>query len=177
MRTAKYFCYFIALLIVCFPSPLARAESVGSKYTLISAYIYNFTQLTSWPSSAVKDNFQVCVVGSDPFADDLDPIASRKVNDVKITIRRRDAGSDLSSCNVLFVAASEKGNLKNILKGLKGVPVLTMSDIGGFSNSGGMVEFKLEDGKMNIWVALSQVRVTGLSISSKLLNLANMNIR
>lgn len=151
---------------------------MGSKYTLISAYIYNFTQLTSWPSAAVKDTFTVCVVGSNPFDSNLDPLESRKVNDVRIVVRHRSAAdNDLSSCNVLFVSGSERSKLKDILKRLKGVPALTMSDIGGFSNSGGMVEFKLEDGKISIWVALSQVRVTGLSISSKLLNLENMNIR
>lgn len=160
------------------PSTRAEAENVGSKYTLISAYIYNFTQLTSWPQSAVRDVFTVCVVGSDPFDSNLDPLESRKVNDVKIVVKHRNAtDGDLSACNVLYVSGSERGNLKDILKPLKSVPVLTMSDIGGFSNSGGMIEFKLEDGKINIWVALSQVRVTGLSISSKLLNLENMNIR
>lgn len=158
-------------------APRAKAESVDNKYTLISAYIYNFTQLTTWPSASLKENFTVCVVGSDPFDSNLDPMESRKVGDVRISVRHRSAGDDLSACNVLYVAPSEKANLKDILKPLKGVPVLTMSDIGGFSNSGGMVEFKLEDGKIGIWVALSQVRVTGLAISSKLLNLANMNIR
>ena len=159
------------------PAPVAKAESVESKYTLISAYIYNFTQMTNWPSETMKEAFTVCVVGSDPFDSSLRPMESRTVNDVKITIKRRSPDSDLTSCNVLFVSGSERGKLKDILKPLKGVPVLTMSDIGGFSNSGGMVEFKLEDGQIGIWVALSQVRVTGLSINSKLLNLTNMNIR
>ncbi len=158
-------------------STRAEAENVESKYTLIAAYIYNFTQLTTWPSAS-NDAFSVCVVGQDPFGSSLDPIKSRKVNDAKITVRHHSATDDgLTACNVLFVSSSERSNLKTILGPLKGNPVLTMSDIPGFSNSGGMVEFKLEDGKIAIWVALSAVRVTGLSISSKLLSLANMNIR
>ena len=165
----------IAVLCGDIPSR-AQAESVESKYTLISAYLYNFTQLTNWPSSS-KGAFTVCVAGSDPFGSALSAIQSRKVNDENIKVRRLSADSDLTGCNVLYVSSSEKGKLKDILKPLKGAPVLTMSDMGGFSNSGGMVEFKLEDGKIGIWVALSQVRVTGLSISSKLLNLPNMNIR
>lgn len=178
----KGFHYLFAFMIMtatlgCF-AERAAAESVDNKYTLISAYIYNFTQLTAWPDSAMKDVFTVCVVGRDPFGANLDPIESRKVNDVKITVKHRSStDGDLSGCNVLYVSGSEGSNLKNILKPLKGSPVLTMSDISGFSNAGGMVEFKLEDGKIDIWVALSEVRVTGLSISKKLLSLANMNIR
>lgn len=176
MNLKKLLCPLIFLLLSA-PAQLAQAESVESKYTLISAYIYNFTQLTAWPSSASQEDFTVCVVGSDPFDSNLAPMQSRKVNDTKITVRRLSADGNLASCNVLYVSPSEKGRLKDILHPLKGSPVLTMSDIGGFSNSGGMVEFKLEDGKIGIWVALSQVRVTGLSISSRLLNLSNMNIR
>lgn len=159
-------------------SSRAEAENVESKYTLISAYIYNFTQLTTWPSSAVDDAFTVCVIGQDPFGANLEPIKTRKVNDKRITIKRFSGSeSDVRGCNALFVSGSEMRNLKAILTPLKGTPILTMSDISGFSNQGGMVEFKLEDGKIGIWVALSQVRVTGLSISSKLLSLTNMNIR
>lgn len=176
------FHYIMAFMIMATSwisiSTRADAENVDSKYTLISAYIYNFTQLTTWPSGVMEESFTVCVVGQDPFGANLEPIKSRKVNDKKIIIRHLSGSdSDVRSCNALFVSGSENRNLKTILAQIKGTPVLTMSDISGFSNQGGMVEFKLEDGKIGIWVALSQVRVTGLSISSKLLSLANMNIR
>lgn len=159
-------------------SARAQAQYVDSKYTLISAYIYKFTQFTTWPSAAVDDAFTVCVIGQDPFGSNLDPIKTRKVNDDKITLRYfSSTDNDLSACNVLYVSPSEKSKLKDILSPLKGTPVLTMSDITGFSNAGGMVEFKLENGRIGIWVALSAVRIRGLAISSKLLSLANMNIR
>lgn len=159
-------------------SARAQAEYVESKYVLISAYIYKFAQFTTWPSAADDDAFTVCVLGQDPFGSNLDPIKSRMVNDERIALKYFSvANENLSSCNVLFVSNSEVGNLKNILAPLKGTSVLTMSDISGFSNSGGMIEFKQEDGKIGIWVALSAVRIRGLSISSKLLSLANMNIR
>lgn len=180
MGRVLYYLFGLSLIVGLWGSLSLRAEAenVDSKYTLISAYIYNFTQLTTWPSNAVDESFTVCVVGQDPFGPNLEPIKSRKVNDKRITIRHLSAiDSTVTSCNALFVSGSEMRNLKAILTPLKGTPVLTMSDISGFSNLGGMVEFKLEDGKIGIWVALSQVRVTGLSISSKLLSLANMNIR
>lgn len=156
----------------------ARADYVESKYVLISAYIYKFAQFTTWPSDASDEAFNVCVLGQDPFGSNLDPIKSRMINDERIKLAYfKDAHEDLSSCNVLYVSNSEVDKLKDILATLKGTPVLTMSDIPGFANSGGMVEFKQEGGKVGVWIALSAVRVRGLSISSKLLSLANMNIR
>ncbi len=165
----------LAVVIWGSQTPQAAAQSVDSKFTLISAYIYNFTQLTTFPSAAVKDSFTVCIVGQDPFGANLDPIKSRKVNDERISVKHfGGTEGDLSSCNVLFVSGSERANLQAILKPLKGAPVLTMSDISGFADSGGMVEFKLEDGKVGIWIDLSAVRAPGISISSKLLSLANI---
>ncbi|HYD18636.1 MAG TPA: YfiR family protein [Patescibacteria group bacterium] len=178
MRLGRAIIAIVALAALACGAGKSRAESVDSKYTLISAYIYNFTQLTTWPSSAMDDAFKVCVVGQDPFGANLNPLKTRKVNDRKITVHHLGpTDSELASCNALYVSGSETGNLKSILGAIRGTPVLTMSDISGFSNQGGMVEFKLEEGKIGIWVALSAVRVTGLSISSKLLSLANMNIR
>lgn len=178
----RNFHYFFALIIVVAicgtQSSPAQADSVDNKYTLIAAYVYNFTQHTVWPASAADKSFTVCVAGQDPFGSNLEPIKSRKVNDEKIAVRHLGrSDGDVSGCNLLFVSASEKSNLKSILQPLKGNPVLTLSDIAGFSNAGGMVEFKMEEGKIGIWVALSAVRVTGLSISSKILSLENMNIR
>jgi len=156
----------------------ARADYVESKYVLISAYIYKFAQFTTWPSDKEDAGFTVCVLGQDPFGSNLDPIKSRMINDERINLQYfKDAQADMSSCNVLYVASSEVSKVKDILATLKGTSVLTMSDIPGFSNSGGMVEFKQEGGKVGVWIALSAVRVRGLSISSKLLSLANMNIR
>lgn len=175
----RYFNYLFAFLIMYagLGTVPSAAESVDSKYTLISAYIYNFTQLTTWPSSAIKDSFNVCVVGNDPFGSNLEPIQTATVNDEKIRIRHYSADADLSECNIAFLSDSEGSNIRPILKKLRGTPILTMSDINGFSNYGGMVEFKLEGGKIDISVALSEVRVTGLSISKKLLSLSNMMIR
>jgi hypothetical protein len=171
-------CFFIimmltALMVGCLP---ARADDVSPdrKYPLLAAYIYNFTQFTSWPASSFKDTFTVCVVGQDPFGASLEAIKSRAVQGKKITVHHHTAEGDLSSCNVLFISRSESGSLKSILSRLKDAPVLTMSEIDGFSDEGGMVEFRPTDGKIGIWIGLAAVKATGLSMSSKLLALANV---
>jgi len=178
MRLKVFYYLFVFLTAISLLSARAQAQYVDSKFTLISAYIYKFTQFTTWPSAAVNNAFTVCVFGQDPFGSKLEPIKARKVNDKRIILKYYDTvNEDMSSCNMLYVAPSEKSKLKDILSPLRGLPVLTMSDIAGFSNSGGMVEFKLENGKIGIWVSLSAVRVRGLAINSKLLSLENMNIR
>ena len=161
--------------ILCLGS-VARAdeESVSSQYPIISAYIYNFTQFTTWPSDAVKDTFTVCVLGRDPFGTYLAPLKSRTVNNKNIIIRHYDryVGA-VSACNVLFVADSERADVETIVTALKGAPVLTMSDIDGFVDRGGMVEFGKKDLKIGIKIGLKSVQNAGIAISSKLLRIAD----
>jgi hypothetical protein len=149
-------------------------EESARKYPVLSAYIYNFTQFTSWPSAEAHASFTVCVAGHDPFGAALEPMKSRTVQGKKIIIRHFGGSDDLSGCNIVFISKSESGNFRAILARLKGTPVLTMSEIDGFSSAGGMVEFKPANGKIGITIDLPAVRATGISISSKLLSLANV---
>lgn len=145
------------------------------KYPLITAYIYNFTQLSTWPSSAIGDAFNICIVGEDPFGSALDAVKKREAAGRKISVRRfSGVDGGLGSCNVLFVANSEDNNVENILAAVRSKAVLTMSDIEGFTSRGGMVEFKPHSGKIIISVNITAVKATNISISSKLLSLVSV---
>lgn len=179
MRLKRYHLLLAALaLVMIFAGVSANAgeDEASRKYPVLSAYIYNFTQFTTWPGAAAdREVFTVCVAGRDPFGASLEPMKSRMVQGKKISIRHYSSGDgDMSGCNILFISGSERGNLKSILSRLQGTPVLTMSEIDGFSAAGGMVEFRPANGKIGIWIDLGAVRSTGIAISSKLLSLANV---
>jgi hypothetical protein len=177
MKLGSLHLLLVAAVLACVcAGATARADELASKkYPLLAAYIYNFTQFTTWPDGAIGDTFRVCVVGDNPFGSALEPMKSRTVQGKKIIVRHsnHDDGG-LSSCNILFVAPSEHENAKGIIASLKDAPVLTMSEGGGFSAKGGMIEFTPEDGKIGISIGLSAVKAAGLSISSKLLALSNV---
>ena len=165
----------MAITILICRSSRADNDPAGTAYPIISAYIYNFTQLTTWPADAISKDFTVCVLGEDPFGSALDPMASKMVNNKKIIIERYSRRDDnLSACTVLFIANSESANVETILAQLREAPVLTISDIEGFSDRGGMVELKLENSKVSMWIDLSAVHQAGIDISSKLLSLAHV---
>lgn len=166
---------FLLLLAVVARVPVAAAQedSVSSRYPIMAAYIYNFTQFTTWPPGAATGEFSVCVLGSNPFGSSLAALRSRSVSGLKIitkSFRQMEAG--VSACNVLFVSASERGAVDDIVRTLKAAPVLTVSDMDGFADKGGMVEFERNDQKVGIKIGLHAVQAAGLSISSKLLRIA-----
>jgi hypothetical protein len=56
--------------------------------------------------------------------------------------------------------------------GLQDSPVLTISDIPGFGDTGGMAQFFFERGRLRFTIRVDAVKRSGLKMSSRLLNLA-----
>jgi hypothetical protein len=56
--------------------------------------------------------------------------------------------------------------------GLRDTPVLTISEVEGFTKMGGIAQFFFENGQLRFDVQLASARRARLQISSKLLSLA-----
>jgi hypothetical protein len=167
---------FLALLMALWrPAAVwAQEATAASQYPVISAYIYNFTQFTTWPPDAIKENFKVCVLGRDPFGSSLAPLRTRSVGGKPIVTKVYGQMSDeVSGCHLLFISDSERNNVGDVVKTMKGKPVLTMSNMDDFVDRGGMVEFEKKDARIGIRIGLHTVEESGISISSKLLRLAD----
>lgn len=85
-----------------------------------------------------------------------------------------DSKTNLRECSVLFISASDSGNLSQILEGIKGAPVLTVGDTEGYAGRGVVVNFFLEDNKVRFEINVEASRLAGLTISSQLLKLARI---
>ena len=76
------------------------------------------------------------------------------------------------TCHILFIASSEKAQLKRIFEDLRGTDVLTVGDTKGFAELGGIINFVLEDDRVHFEVNRKAADQAGLKISSKLLSVA-----
>src|SRR5690348_2325090 len=47
-----------------------------SEYQVKAAYLYNFGKFVTWPDAGVASEFDVCVLGADPFGTLLDTTVS-----------------------------------------------------------------------------------------------------
>ena len=66
----------------------------------------------------------------------------------------------------------ENDRLDSVLQALQGRSILTVSDLPDFTSRGGMIELYMEKNKIRMRISLAVVKAAGLSISSKLLRLA-----
>jgi YfiR/HmsC-like len=140
--------------------------------------LFNFTKFVEWPESSF-DNPQapmvIGVVGDDPFGDSLTRmVAGQKAQGRAILITKFRRGEDLHRCHVLFVSASERQRAAEILASLQAGSVLTVSDIGGFAEAGGAVEFVMQENRVHFVVNLDAATQSKLRVSAKLLALAHV---
>ena len=80
----------------------------------------------------------------------------------------------LDKCHLLFVSRSEEKNLPEILAKIKNWNTLTVSDMEGFAQSGGVINFVTVEKKIRFEINLDAAERADLKISSKLLRLAKI---
>lgn len=159
------------------PAAAESGASVG-EYQVKAAFLYNFTQFTDWPPSAFSATnapFVIGIVGEDPFGKTMDAVVSGEVvRGRPLVVKRLRADEDLRSCHVLFISRSEQERLTTVLSQLKGSSVLTVSDINGFAQEGGMVNLLMVQKAVKLEINQAVAEEAGLQISAKLLNLARI---
>jgi hypothetical protein len=152
------------------------AQAVG-EYDVKAAFVYNFARFVDWPAQAFKepgDPIKVCILGENPFGRALDNALQGKLAGGRVLVVEQIADARRAiGCHILFVSASERKRVRAILESVTS-GVLTVGDIDGFAAQGGVVNFKLEDGKVRFEINVAAAGQQGLRISSKLLSVAKV---
>ena len=159
--------------------PIAQAPA-DEEHLLKAVFIYNFAKLTRWPENIWPDDdapMVMCTLGRDVLAGALEWLAGKTVKGRKVVIHSLNGMRESKNCHVLYIAASERGHITDIIRDLHRLPVLTVSEIPNFTNLDGMIELlHVEDG-IRFKINLDAVRAAGLELSSRLLSLAIAVVR
>lgn len=163
-------------LFLCF-SIRPQAQTVA-EYNIKAVFLFNFTRFVEWPSNTLPnpdDPFVIGILGDDPFHSYIDEtVAGEKVRGHSIVVRRYQSVNDIKDCQIVFISSNEVEKLPEILPALSGKNILTVSDIKNFAATGGMVGFYAKDNKIKMQVNVLASKNADLSISSKLLQVADI---
>jgi len=149
------------------------------EYLIKAAFLFNFAKFVEWPANAFKDDLSpinLCILGRDPFGPALDTLKDKTIRGRPIKIKRANKVDDIETCHILFISASEKGNLKQILDVLRNSYILTVSEIEGFTQMGGVINFIIVNKKVHFEINPAAAEQSRLKISSQLLKLAKIVI-
>jgi len=170
-------CAAIFLAVACMPGERAlRAQQGPTDSQVEAAYLHNFLKFVDWPDDPPKESrspWVLCVVGDTSVGDDLkQQVSGKAVRGHELEARKLPISADLRSCNLLFIGASEKKKLGWILASLRGSSVLTVADMDHFVESGGMIQFVIQDSRVRVAIDVDATSRARLKVSSKLLSLA-----
>jgi YfiR/HmsC-like len=165
------------------PAAIAQAadSSDSSEYLIKAGFIYNFAKFVDWPSTAFAQPdspIVIGILGTDPFGNLIDRIVeNKKIGARGFVVRRLKWGTDLKDlkeCKILFVGASEKAHLDDLVQIVKSLPILTVGETPGFAERGGVIRFVLEDNRVRFEINVEAAHQADLTISSRLLTLARI---
>jgi hypothetical protein len=146
-----------------------------TEYEVKAAFIHNIAKFVEWPAPApVSGRARLCLLGQNPFGGALDALQGKPIGRLSWEIMPADTGTNLKECRVLFIAASESGNLERILERLGNSPVLTVGDSDGYAARGVIANFYLEENRVRFEINREAAVRARLGISSQLLKLARI---
>jgi hypothetical protein len=160
------------------PEKIRAQSDVPKEYQIKAAFLFHFAQFVEWPSmdsTNANDPFVIGVLGENPFGGALDEIVKGEtIGSHKIIVQYSRRAEDLKNCRIVFVSKSEKARLPRILEELKGKNLLTVGECSGFDQSGGVMNFYIEDDKVHFEINPDAAGREKLKISSQLFRLGKI---
>lgn len=157
---------------------IAHVQQAPTEYQVKAAYLFNFLKFVEWPdepSANPHHPWVIGIVGQNPFGNELAQLVAGKVVEGReLQVKEFQPSEDLRACNILFIGSSEKKRLGAILASLNGGSVLTVADMANFTESGGMIQLVMEDGRVRLVIDVGVTSKARLKVSSKLLSLARV---
>lgn len=185
---------FGVVVLALFMGPKAQADPATSlEYQVKAAFLYNFIKFVDWPEEEAADSNKpiiIGIIGKDPFGSAFESVKDNLVKGRKVVIWRfkgieklkKSAENDNSEqhpeiesirkCQLLFICQSEKEKLNEIIKLIKDHSILTVGDIQGFLESGGIINFVVDENKVRFEINAIAAKGAKLEIRSQLLRLA-----
>lgn len=161
---------FILCLLLTVGISLPASVCAVGEYELKAAFLYNFALFTEWPlpSSILK----LCVMGKDPFGVTIRSIAEKTVHGAAVKVQRVSSITEARTCQLLFVATSERDYLNRISEQLRYDPVLTVTESDGYEHRQAMIVMVNSDHHVEFDINQTAAQQAGLKLSSRLLKLA-----
>lgn len=156
----------------------ARAQTSGpSQYDVQAVYLFDFARFVRWPPAAEHEALTICIAGPQVYTDTLTKlVAGEQIESRPLAVRSIRSPDEEPGCNILFIGSAEKLHIDGLLAATVDKPVLTVSDMPGFLDRGGMVQFLMIDRRVRFSVDLRPVARSGISLNSELLKVAvNVN--
>ena len=178
LRNKRKSIFRLRWIAILFITCAAGAVGQADEYQVKAAFLYNFAKFVEWPDGSfpkASDPIGICILGQNPFEDSLNTVIRGKIWEGRaFAVNLILDLPPKSRCQILFVNSSERQRFRSLAPSLKGSGILTVGETPGFIDDGGIINFKVEDGKIRFEINVEAAQHAQLKLSSKLLSLAQI---
>lgn len=159
------------IILICLLT--LSAQAYESEETLQSAIVGKIAEYITWPGGPGK-RFTIAIL-KNRMDDQFDRTYKNIIiNGTPVHIVEIDRIDAVKSPEVVYISNRNTKQLADILDALEGLPVLTISDIRGFAEKGGMVQIYFSDQRMRLKVNLDALAEHDLVASPALLRVVDV---
>jgi len=159
----------------------ASRSDLAREAQLKAVFLLNFAQFTDWPEEVFPDPSSpvvIGIVGADPFAESLEEaVKNELVHGRHVRIERYHSLAEVKKWHIIYLGLAESERLDQVLRAIKGKPVLTVSDSESSArHSDIIIKFLTKQNKIRFIINADAARQARLVLSSKLLQAADQVI-
>jgi hypothetical protein len=139
--------------------------------------VYNVGKFVQWPDSVFENGntpLRICVLGEKPIRSAFGELHGKKVQGRLVEIKELESERGADTCHMLFLENKATQQLGDVLRAVQDLSVLTVYGGESFTEMGCVVGVTKKGSKMELSVDLSAAKRTGLTISSRLLEVAHV---
>lgn len=169
-------CIVLAVIAAAVIASPAHAGARPSPEAQIKAgIVYNLALSVMWPDTVLAPgSFVIGVVGHDENDPLLTHLTGKEVRRRTLALVDPLAPSAAGGAQIAYISRSEQPRVGDLLGTLAGRPVLTVSEIDGFCEAGGMVQLRRDRNRIQLRVNRAAAEAAGLKLSSQLLKVAEI---
>lgn len=157
------------------------ADALGQpvpEHLVKAGLVYNIAKLTEWPEDAFPTPdapFRVCLMNeANRQGNVFDAIENKSVHGRALRVKYGVRLSELKTCQLVFLQEDDGSLLPAVFGAVRGLPVLTISEIEDFAETGGMVALFLEDERIQFSINAGAAAQARLQINAQLLRMARI---
>ena len=158
-------------------APVRAAADPAAEDAVKAALVYNFARFTTWPQAAFDSEdepLRICVLAGEELRGAFEAIDGRSVSERVVDVCFSSDVHKLAGSHLVYVPQSARERWPQLRAALGDAPVLTVGEMTGFLDAGGMMNLARTDNRLVFQVNLPAVKEAGLGVSSRILKLATL---
>lgn len=160
---------------LCAPVYAQRGAQIDD---LKAAFVFQFANYIQWPDGSFDDETAPIIIG---IVDNQNMIKVLNASVQGKTIGKRSlkvvpvaTDAEAQACHILYIDPSDDKRVDDFLSAVRRKPVLTVSSDDNFTEEGGVIRLFETQSKLRFEINVDEAERSKLTISSKLLSLAQV---